>query len=449
VALPLVVLPVVIVAIVRANEPVWLVLPLHLLAFAVLALVCHSRLASERPPAEHLTLFYLCLSIGGALGGLFNALVAPVVFPLPIEYPLAIVAASLVKPYRDTPAAQTRVSRADVFLPLGLAAAAVGLTLLARGLKLDSAKVELLLALGIPAFVVFAFSSRPIRFGLGVGALFLASLARPDDFGRVVDVERSFFGVHRVYTDTTKNLRLLFHGGTMHGVQSLDPARAREPLAYYSRSGPIGQVFEGLRGEAPQSVAVVGLGAGALAGYARAGQMWTFFEIDPKVVRLARDAGYFTYLRDAPATVDVVVGDARTSIARLDRSYDLIVLDAFSSDAVPVHLLTREATQLYLSRLNRGGILAFHISNRFLRLRRLFAALAADASLAHMTQIDLKREAVAEWTGRLPSEWVLLARSYDDFRALKLDERWAPIGDAPVRVWTDDYSNLLSVFRWR
>jgi SAM-dependent methyltransferase len=235
----------------------------------------------------------------------------------------------------------------------------------------------------------------------------------------------------------------------MHGVQSLDPSRRREPLAYYTREGPIGQVIAGFRPDALRSVGVVGLGAGALAGYSREGQTWTFFEIDPVVVRLARDSGQFTYLADSPARVEVIVGDARTSMARLDRTYDLLVLDAFSSDAVPAHLLTREALQIYLSRLRPRGILAFHVSNRFLRLRQLFAALAPDAGLVHVRKTDLIREANADWTGRLPSEWVLLARSADDLRALSLDDGWAPTADPPVHVWTDDYSNLLALFRWR
>ncbi|MDO8835435.1 MAG: fused MFS/spermidine synthase [Vicinamibacterales bacterium] len=448
-AFPMLVLPVVIVLIVRTVEPVWLVLPLHLLAFAVMALVCHSRLAAERPHADHLTLFYLCLSIGGALGGLFNALAAPVLFKVPLEYPIALVAASLVKPYRQTRPEQARVTRPDILWPVVLGLAAVALTFAARRLGPEFARFELLFTLGVPAFACFVFAPRPVRFGRGVAALFLASLARPSEFGAVLEVERSFFGVHRVYNDVPNRLRLLFHGGTMHGVQSLDPARARTPLAYYTREGPIGQVFAGFKGGRPRSVAVVGLGAGALAGYAEADQHWTFFEIDPAVVSLARDARYFSYLKDAPARMEVVLGDARTSLATLDRRYDLIVLDAFSSDAVPVHLLTREAIDLYLSRLEPGGLLAFHVSNRYLRLRQLFMALSRDAGLAHLKQIDTSREAVGSWSGRLPSDWILLARTREDFAALALDDRWSPLTDQPVRVWTDDYSNVLALFRWR
>jgi predicted membrane-bound spermidine synthase len=452
IALPMLVLPAVIVLVMRTNEPVWLMVPLHLLTFTVMALVCHGRLASERPHPDQLTLFYLCMSIGGALGGLFNALVAPVVFPVPLEYPLAIVAAGLVKAYRDVRGREAHAHRNDVLLPLGLFALGAAVVWVMRRFGQSVAGLELPLALGVPAFLCFAMSSRPVRFGLGLAALFCIGLVRPGEFGTVADVERSFFGVHRVYTDTARNLRLLFHGSTMHGVQSLDPARSSEPLAYYTTAGPIGQVFDGMRGGRPRSVAVVGLGAGALAGYARAGQEWTFFEIDPTVVRLARDAGYFSYLASAPSRIDVVVGDARTSMARLDRTYDLIVLDAFSSDAVPVHLLTREALQLYLSRLSDGGVLAFHISNRYVRLRRLFSALARDAGLAHVIQIDRQLDPdsrLSSWTGGLPSDWVLLARTRADLAALHLDERWMPIADSPVRVWTDDYSNLLALFRWR
>ncbi len=237
IALPLLVVPVAVLMIAQATEPVGLVVPFHLAAFTVMAVVCHSRLASERPPASGLTVFYLCLAIGGALGGLFNALVAPVVFPLPFEYPLAIAAACLVKPYRD--AGATRPVWRDVLYPAALAAGMLALMAAAHLLGDAHVKWQWLVGIGVPAFVCFAWSARPIRFGLSVAVLFAGSLALPHQFGTVVDIERSFFGIHRVYTDASRNLRVLFHGSTMHGVQSLDPARRREPLAYYSRGGPI------------------------------------------------------------------------------------------------------------------------------------------------------------------------------------------------------------------
>lgn len=448
-ALPVLILPLVVVLVLRMAEPAWLIVPLHLTAFAVAALVCHGQLASERPHASRLTLFYLCLSIGGALGGLFNALVAPLIFELPIEYPLALVAAALLKPYRGIAPAKHRPDTRDVLFPLLLGlAVAVAYVLVGRAGE-SLARIEVPLALGLPAFVCYLFSPRPVRFGLGIAALLAASTLRPDAAGSVVELDRSFYGVHRVMNDPVNNLRLLFHGNTLHGVQSLDPAKAGDPQAYYTREGPAGQVFDALAAGQPRSVAVVGLGAGAMAALARPGDTWTFFEIDPAVVRLARDAGYFTYLRDARGSVDVVVGDARLSLARTDRTFDIIVLDAFSSDAVPVHLLTREALQLYLSRLRPGGVLAFHASSRFLRLRPVFAALARDAGLADLREFDKRDERQSAWSGWTPSEWVLLARSRDDFRALASDSRWGPIEDAPAAVWTDDYSNVLAALRWR
>ncbi|MEW5982649.1 MAG: fused MFS/spermidine synthase [Acidobacteriota bacterium] len=449
VVLPFLVLPLVVVVILRTAEPPWLVLPLHLAAFTAIGLLCHGQLASERPPTRWLTLFYLCLSVGGAAGGLFNALVAPLVFPMALEYPLALAVACLFKPYRNTPARLQRTSAGDIVWPIVLGAASVGLfTFVARGGP-ALARLEIPIAFGVPLLAGYVFSYRPIRFALTIAALLAAGLLRPDQFGTQVHVERSFFGVHRIVEDHANNIRILFHGQTLHGAQSLDPARAREPLAYYTRSGPAGQLFGSDSGRPVKSVAVVGLGAGAMAAFAEPGQRWTFYEIDPVVVRLARDSGQFTFLRNARGRVDVVVGDARLSLARTTQRFDTIVLDAFSSDAVPVHLVTREALELYLSRLEPGGVLAFHASSRFLALRRELAALAADAHLAHLRQIDLRQERVLEWTGWTPSDWVILARSREDFGRLARDSRWGPIADLPARVWTDDYSNIMALFRWR
>lgn len=448
-ALPVFVLPLVIVLVLRTAEPAWLIVPLHLVTFALAALACHGQLAAGRPPASQLTLFYLCLSIGGALGGLFNALVAPLLFEIPLEYPMALVAASLLKPYRGIREGLRRFEVRDAVYPLLLGIGVAGAYWLIGQGGERLARIEIVAALGLPAFVCYLFSTRPVRFGLSVGALLLASLLRLDAAGSVIDVERSFYGIHRVTDDQANNLRLLFHGNTLHGVQSLDPEKAGEPQAYYTREGPAGQVFQSVGAVGGRFVAVVGLGAGALAAMAQPGDVWTFFEIDPVVVRLAQDAGYFTYLRDAAGTVDVVVGDARLSLARMDQRFDVIVLDAFSSDAVPVHLLTREAIQLYLSRLEPGGVLVFHASSRFLRLRPVFAALAQDAGLAHLREFDRRDERQSEWSGWTPSEWVLLARSRDDFGPLAADARWGPIEDAPARVWTDDYANVMAAFRWR
>ncbi len=207
---------------------------------------------------------------------------------------------------------------------------------------------------------------------------------------------------------------MIAHGGTLHGRQSLNPARRREPLSYYTTSGPIGQVFA--TGER-RRVAVVGLGAGTLACYYRAGQEWTFYEIDPSVEQIARNPAYFTFLRDCAPDASVVLGDARLTLARAtEQRYDLIVLDAYSSDSTPIHLLTREALALYRDRLAPGGLLAFHISNQYLDLKVVLAALARDAGMVSLYQDDRVISAEEAASGKNASQWMILAREQADFR---------------------------------
>jgi hypothetical protein len=234
-------------------------------------------------------------------------------------------------------------------------------------------------------------------------------------------------------------------------MQSLDPARHHEPVSYYFHNGPVGQLFAALAGtDSVRKVAVVGLGTGTLACYGQQGQEFTFFEIDPVVEQLARDPRYFTFLRDCPPTVKIVLGDARLSLKNApDRQYDLIVLDAFSSDAIPMHLLTREALNLYLAKLSDTGILAFNISNRFLDLHLVLANLARDAGLACYGEDDLQISDADEKQGKFTSSWVVMARRGSDLGKLLQDARWAALPGRPeMRVWADDFSNLLGVIRW-
>jgi hypothetical protein len=237
-------------------------------------------------------------------------------------------------------------------------------------------------------------------------------------------------------------------------MQRRDAARSvrRIPLMYYFPTGPIGQVFEAYQGSPVVGrVGVVGLGAGSLAGYGRPGQDFAFFEVDPAVARIARDPAYFHFLADCLAHWRVVLGDARLTLAREpDRSFGLIVLDAFSGDAIPVHLLTREALRLYLDRLADGGLIALHISNNYLDLGPAVAALARDAGLAGL---DLLETSVPEnelAQGRMPSHWVVLARRPSDLARLADRPGWRPLADTPeVPVWTDDYSDLVRFLKWR
>jgi hypothetical protein len=286
---------------------------------------------------------------------------------------------------------------------------------------------------------------------LGLAALILASQIYAGPLGHVLHNERSFFGVYHVANDAGKNYRVLLHGSTVHGVQSLDARRACEPQAYYTRSGPIGQVFNALQGSpAENRVAVIGLGAGAMVCYQQANQEFTFYEIDPTVLHIAQDPHYFTYMTHCGASAQVVLGDARRSLLDASEgSYGLMVLDAFSGDSIPAHLLTREALALYLRKLAPYGVLAFHISNRYLDLHGVLAGLAQDAGLASLSNIDTQVSQAQSREGKFPSWWVVMARKSEDLKALRGDPRWSVFSPVPgARVWTDDFSNIVSILKF-
>jgi spermidine synthase len=265
----------------------------------------------------------------------------------------------------------------------------------------------------------------------------------------VIHAERSFFGVMKVTLEEEGKYRAFMHGSTMHGAQSLDPSRIREPLTYYYNSGPLESIFTAYPGDGTgRRVAVIGLGIGTLALYAEPGESWTFYEIDPAVERIARNPQYFNCLEESPALVDIVLGDARLSVADApDEYYDLFVVDAFSSDAIPVHLVTRESLRLYLSKLRKGGIIVFNITNRHVNLEPVLAALAQEARLTGLVRTDPNHDFKAM---RYASTWAVLAREASDInRLLSGSSFWQPLQTKPgVAAWTDDFSNIVSVLNW-
>jgi hypothetical protein len=306
--------------------------------------------------------------------------------------------------------------------------------------------IALFSAAGIAAF---SFRKRPARFALGILVLLVAA-ASTDVRGYTLVTERSFFGVSKVTSSQDGRFRVLMNGTTVHGVESTDPARWREPMVYYSAAGPAGQVFAAWSGHKElHRVGVIGLGTGALICFRQSQQSWTYFEIDPVVERLARDTRYFHFLSECGPDTEVVLGDARLSLKGVpDQQFDLLILDAFSSDAIPIHLLTREALALYLTKLADGGVLLFHITNRHLDLAPVIANLVRDASVVALHQVYVPPSAARATLEQSVSEWVAIARRAEDLAFLHNNQRWTPLEPKNhSAVWTDDYSNLFGALR--
>jgi hypothetical protein len=586
---------------------------MHLATLFVVSMVCHGELARDRPAPQFLTGYFLWMSVGGVLGGLFNALLAPVIFTGIVEYELVMALACFLAPpleadkesawgqrfdlilaglfgaiglvlialrlrdhdlpfedLKDAPwpweltalvggvivgvaaalrARDKKLDRwMDLVLPLCLGVLFIGLAWglrsdliwqrvanLADSLHLSGRRLLLILTYGVPIVLSYTFVERSLRFALGVGAVLLASGFCSIFEERVSYQERGFFGVLKIehegyrFGEDSFAFRRLVHGTTLHGIQLVyPPERHDEPLTYYHRSGPIGEVMMVFNGEdtppEKMNLGVIGLGTGSMAAYARPGQHLTFYDIDPIVKRLSFDEGpggdspfpYFTFVQNARergAELELVMGDARLTMEKKQlkdsEKYGVIVVDAFSSDAIPIHLITREAVQVYLDKLAPDGLLCFHISNRHLDLRPVLYNLAreqyrsAESGLLAIYQSD-DREVDRRSTaliGKSSSTWVVLSRSEErlkklldlneweskrvqtrlellplslwpdngtgmvgqamlvrnvldetlcqrpsQWKPLEPDEKWSDLDK--VGVWTDDYSNLLSVFWW-
>jgi hypothetical protein len=501
--MPVIITTLVLTTVTDLRRPYWALILLHLIGFFVVAMVLHGEVARDRPPARNLTEFYLWVAVGGVLGGVFNALVAPVAFDMVVEYPLVIILACLFVPglvlsqllrrnperERDTRSQEgeeappgdeeeretitssgstggSRSRRQELALDLALPVA-LGLGILALGWVVDSGYFDSLfsrstvwqLFIGLAAAVCLWFaysSSRPIRFGLGIAALVVA-VSFANGAGNVLFEDRSFFGVYKVSGDagTEDAYHALVVGDTNHGAQLLGP-QPPTPIAYHDPSGPFGQLFDLLPSETTDEspISVLGLGAGVMSCYAEPGQRWTYYEIDPAIEAIARNENLFTYLRDCPGEYDVVLGDARLKLSEAEPgSYGMIIGEAFSSDAIPVHMLTREATDMYFDKLNENGVLVHHISNRHLELEPVVGDLARDRGLTCYTSYDdlsdTQPSATSEY--KLAAHFTVLARDEADLGSVPDDPRWAPCqtNAETDKVWTDDYSNLLSTFAFQ
>jgi predicted O-methyltransferase YrrM len=428
-------------AIFHATQ-IGLLLAVHLLCFFLTALVCHQTLVARRPDTAQLTEFYLCLSIGGVVGGAFNAFLAPVIFNSVLEYPLALVLACLARPFGSGPLAR----RDWLTIGVGLACAVAAVLLI--GKAPEPITRAFLAGAAAAAFLV---RDRALAF-LGVVIVLAVASHEVGDRAHLIRNDRSFFGVVRqIRMDVPGlggSLRVMAHGSTIHGAQAQAPAFRCQPLVYYARETPIGQVFTGVEAARPAiRVGAVGLGTGSVAAYNRAGDHFTFFEIDPLVIKIARDPTMFSYTTEcARGRIDYVLGDARLTLAKqAPGQFDILLIDAFSSDAVPAHLMTVEAMRGYLARIKPDGVVIMHLSNRNLDLPAPARAIAAAAGGHALFQHHLADPAK-------PPMWeagedaLIVARSPEALAAFASDSRWTSADPRGARPWTDDYTNLLGAF---
>jgi hypothetical protein len=430
-----------IVLLLKPNLPILFVLPLHLVLFFFAAFICHRRLALARPTVARLPEYYLWVALGGVLGGTFNALLAPLLFSVPIEYPLVLVLACFLRPDES----RTTTSRWwRIAFPPFIFLLIIVLALSVPGNIQESFQVALILCLPL-AICYLAAPKQPAVFAFSLLAFMTGAYVCWNSQESLLKRERNFFGIWKVTESRDGTAHELLHGTTAHGFQFTDADRRCNPQSYYHRSGPLGLVFDAYHAwSGSQHVAVIGLGAGTMISYAQPGEQWDLYEIDPAVVRIASNPRYFTYLSDcAAAPYQVILGDARLRLREApDHHYGLILLDAFSSDSIPAHLVTLEALNSYLSKTADGGMIAFHISNRYLNLEPLLSGLSMRTGLTAFLRTDRDADLSA---GKYPSVWVVMARDEASLGPILNDFRWQRLhGNI---VWTDDFSNLLDVLK--
>ena len=381
----------------RGVLDVSLAVPLYTIGMMMAAFFCNGELALSKPVPRYLTHFYLTISLGGALGGMLVGLVAPRVFPTYFELPVALVL----------------LSSLAVFV---------------------ARRTRWLVGPAVVATLATAwFGSQYIGF------------LRDD----VVYMHRNFYGTLRVKEQGQGDhqVRRLLHGVILHGEQPTIGASRLEPGTYYARTSGVGRAIEAKQSQGPVRLGFVGLGVGTLSAYGRAGDVVRFYELDPDVLALAKSQ--FSYLNSSPATIEFVIGDARLSMERellsgARQGYDVLAIDAFTSDSIPVHLITSEATALFFQHLKPDGILAYHISNRFLDLKPVLANIAQANNLVVRLVTDLPGDDSTAST----TDWVLLARSpaaFDDQRLADVVEEIDP--NPHFSLWTDQFNNLIDVLK--
>jgi spermidine synthase len=424
---------------------------LGLLLLFVAAVALHTQMFRLRPAVGHLTRFYLAMSFGGMLGGLFCAIVAPLVFDWAYEHPLLILAAALLVPQIAlVPWPRRSVTLLTFVLPV----LALLLSFYVERFAVGWVSTGGIIVISL---LVLACLGRPMAFAMSLAALMLSYGGWTILQQSTTDIRtRSYFGIYQVntlYTDDGRPVEMnLTHGTTLHGVQNMLPGTETVPTSYYARRSGVGEALA----NAPQlfgpaaRVGVVGLGTGTLSCYKQPGQTWQIYEIDPAMVEIARNR--FSFLKNCAPDAQIVLGDARLRLAeQAANSLDILAVDAFSSDAVPMHLLTREALAVYGNAVQRDGIVLFHISNRYLDLKPVIADLAVSGGW-HAALIDYLPTAEEKVMNATNSVWIALSRNPGTmqrlFAASNADAEWLRLEQREgFAGWSDDYASILPILK--
>jgi len=438
-----------------AVLPYWVDLGIHLTAFFLAVMVCHGELARLRPNTKHLTTYYLIMSFAGMLGGMFNTFVAPFIFNAVYEYPLMITAALLLRPGLMVSFSGTGMEKAKpFFLPIALLIIGLLVFFSIDDLPayLDTIGVGLILLAGL----TYAFRNQPLTLALMTGILIFFTFGLHGLLSNTLYQERTFFGVLSVRENVLTNeqgqpekYREFYHGTTKHGAQRLVDEFSRTPLTYFSRPGPIGQVFAEFDNvNSNWDIGIIGLGAGTLACYTKPGQTWAFYELDPLVINIASNPDYFTYISQCNPKIRMVPPDARLALMKEpDHKFDLYIVDAFSSDSIPTHLLTQEAIKLYFDKIKPDGILALHITNRHLGLKNVLAQHEKELGLSGLLQ-EFKPQSDIPLV--VATDWVVLAKKPETLERLRQSQlgSWQKL---PVtfnnKTWTDDFTNIVTIWK--
>ncbi len=463
------------------TNHLWVGIPLHLFTLFSVSLLCHDWLACNRPNTSRLTEFFAFISLGGCLGGIFNTFLFPGFFSTFAEYPLMIVVACLMFKRFKSNANNGDGPEESISLSVVIGIYAAALLAMTNHLNLplffqqlsaytgfDATRApisEIIMLLhnyqmAFRAVILALFSLFPLflvkkmpRLNLALFLLIVMSFLfvwKTGNQSVSLFRARNFFGIKNVQYNPRLKIRSLLHGTTIHGNQNTQPEYSGRPLTYFHPLGPIGQIFK-LPAAAKNNlrVAVIGMGVGSIAAYARPGNEFTFFELDPQIISIAQNPNLFTFIADKAETCRIVCGDGRQMIKQFPGQYfDMIILDAFSSDAIPMHLLTIEAVKEYLHRLKPDGLMVFHITNRHLDLKPVIAATAASCNLSGLSIGDDYFDSEApENFQRFQSDYIVLSQDLSLLRLLVEDAAagWRRlVNDNMVQPWSDDFSSLLA-----